>query len=94
MKDQCLTAALRHIGKRPAWTPAREYHGDRPCIPLQAWLRIAQWSTWEQKRKGSRYNFWFKQFSFRAEDKEAAPFWSFLQYPKLVRPLRYKKFLR
>jgi len=75
MKDQCLTAALRHIGKRPAWTPAREYHGDRPCIPLQAWLKIAQWSVWE-KRHGK------------------VSFWSFLQYPKLVRPLRYKKFLR
>jgi hypothetical protein len=39
MKDATLTAALRHIGKRPAWTPAREYHGDRPNLNWIAFLQ-------------------------------------------------------
>ena len=46
MKDPCLTSALRHIGKRPFWTPAREYRGDRPCLPLAAYSRIARWACW------------------------------------------------
>ena len=46
MKDPCITAALRYIGKRPAWTPAREYHGDRPCLPRAAYARIGAWSYW------------------------------------------------
>jgi hypothetical protein len=39
MKDATLTAALRHIGKRPSWTPAREYRGDRPCLNWIAFLQ-------------------------------------------------------
>jgi hypothetical protein len=46
MKDPCLTSALRHIGKNPAWTPAREYYGDRPCLPLAAYARISRWARW------------------------------------------------
>jgi hypothetical protein len=87
MKDDCLTAALRFIGKRPSWTPAKDYHGDRPCLPLQSWHRIAQWSQWEQKRKRSKYNFWFEQFK---RTWEPAPYWSFLEMPKLLRPYLYK----
>jgi len=63
-----------------AWTPAREYFGDRPCLPLAAWTRISQWSPWEQKRRGSRYVFWFNQSRFL--EREEAPYWSFLQSPK------------
>jgi len=38
MKDSTLTAALRFSGKRPFWTPAREYNGDRPCLNWVAFL--------------------------------------------------------
>jgi hypothetical protein len=38
MKDDCLTAALRFIGKRPSWTPATDYHGDRPNLNWAAFL--------------------------------------------------------
>jgi hypothetical protein len=40
MKDATLTAALRHIGKRPSWTPAREYFGDRPNLNWIAFLPV------------------------------------------------------
>jgi hypothetical protein len=38
MKDACLEAALRSIGKRPNWCPAREYAGDRPNLNWPAFL--------------------------------------------------------
>jgi hypothetical protein len=87
MSDKCLDAALRSIGVNRKWTPATEYHGDRPCLPIQAWHRIAHWSQWEQKSRRSRYNFWFEQFK---RSWEPAPYWSFLEMPKLVHPYRFK----
>ena len=36
MKDPCLEAALRFVGKKSLMPAHRESHGLRPCIPY-AW---------------------------------------------------------
>ena len=52
MSDPTLTTALRFAGKRASWTPAREYHGDRPNIAWSAFLlRLAN----PEPRKHAKY---------------------------------------